>query len=78
MKQLIEKFPGDLDFTDQKFVDTLALALPGKQFQGKHGIRKDNQGRDQMNWEKISEVKKAGEGVAYTKDKQEEIGGDDW
>ena len=65
MKRLMEKFPGELDFTDQKFIDTLALALPGKQFEGKHRIRKwkndSGEEQDQINWEKISEVKKAGD-----------------
>jgi hypothetical protein len=78
MKRLMEKFPGDIDFTSQKFIDTLALGLPGKQFGAKHSIRKWND-REQINWEKVFEVKSAKDGVIHGKKEEEKSdGGDDW
>jgi hypothetical protein len=71
MDRLIIKFPGDIDFVDQKFVDTLALALPSKMFQARHNVTKDKQGIERMRFEHVGKVKSASDGVAYKKSEAE-------
>ncbi len=46
---LAKKFAGDFSPLDDKFVNTLALKLPGKFIQVRHDLKKDQKGKDQTN-----------------------------
>lgn len=51
-----KRFPGDVSYLDQTFLDAVKLKLPGKLFRGVIEIRENNKGQKNANfksWEKL-------------------------
>jgi hypothetical protein len=71
-----EKFPGDTEFTDQKFIDTMKLKLPEKYFKGKIEVFENNKGRKNASFKSMK--KAGGQKLVPKPTSTESEGGEDW
>jgi len=55
IQQFSERFSGDIEPTDEKFITTLSMKLPGKLLKVKHDTRKDNQDKERANIRKVEQ-----------------------
>ena len=55
IQQFSERFSGDIEPTDEKFITTLSMKLPGKLLKVKHDTRKDQQGNQRTNIKKVEQ-----------------------
>jgi hypothetical protein len=56
MPGFAKKFGGDVDVTDDAFVNALKLKLPGKLIKATHEVRKDQNGKDRANVTRFEKV----------------------
>ena len=56
MPGFAKKFGGDVDVTDDGFVNALKLKLPGKLIKATHEVRKDQSGKDRANVTRFERV----------------------
>lgn len=81
MSKFANKFGGDVDITDDRFINSLKLKLPGCFIKVHHDIRKNPKGNDQVNIMKFERMKaktKEKAGKSKAKGEEDEESGDDW
>lgn len=68
-----KKYKGDVDpINDEIFLEDLALKLPGKIIRAKHEVRKNNKGREVMNFLKFMKATKGKKKPAKKKSQTED------
>ena len=60
MPGFAKKFGGDVDVTDDTFINALKLKLPGKFIKATHEVRKDQNGKDRANVTRFEKVTSGG------------------
>ena len=55
IQQFADRFSGDIEPTDEKFITTLSMKLPGKLLKVKHDTRTDNQNNKRANIKKVEQ-----------------------
>ena len=82
MPGFAKHFGGDVDATDEKFVNKLKLKLPGKLIKATHEVRKDQSGKDRANITRFEKLTGGGPSkpalAPQTPAGGTGAGGDDW
>ena len=82
MPGFAKKFGGDVDVTDDGFVNALKLKLPGKLIKATHEVRKDQSGKNRVNITRFEKIAAGGSSKATPVPRNAgggtTAGGDDW